>query len=325
MIRRRVLLTCAALPCLRARAADALPMPAGGRPWRIGWLSPAAAGGSGEPGVVAAFVAGMSGKGWVRDRHYTLELRTTNDAARYGALADELLAGSPDLLLGIETTARILRQRTDRIPIVMLISIDPVAAGLVQSLARPGTNVTGMSGQFDAIVAKWIEALLELVPRARRIAYLTDPGWSSSVKGVLQQAAAARGIELELLAIGADAQSAQQALRELEARPPDGLIVPIQGGTLAHAGAIRAVVRRQRLPTVGLLPAGSVVQIGPDFAASARESADFVDGILRGARPADLPVRQATNYEVTLNAAMAREIGVDLPLALRVRATRVIE
>jgi len=328
MTRRRALLLCMALPSLRAHAADALPMPAGGRPWRIGWLSPASAGANGatgEPAVVAAFVAGMGGKGWVRDRHYTLELRTTNDATRYAALADELLAASPDLLLGIETTARILRQRTERIPIVMLISIDPVAAGLVLSLARPGTNVTGMSGQFDAIVAKWIEAVLELVPRARRIAYLADPGWSGSVKGVLQQAAGARGVELELLTIGADAQSAQLALRELETRPPDALIVPIQGGTLAHAGAIRTVVRRLRLPAVGLLPAGSVVQIGPDFVASARESADFVDRILRGARPADLPVRQATIFEVTVNAAQAREIGVELPLALRVRATRVIE
>ena len=324
---RRSLLAWLAWPALPLNAADPLPMPAGGRPWRIGWLSPGGGGVAGEPAALKSFVAGLHDKGWVRERHYVMDVRTTNDAVRYAALADELLAGAPDLLMGIETTARILRQRTSTIPIVMIISIDPVAAGLVHSLARPGTNVTGMSGQFDAIVGKWVEAALELAPKARRIAYLADPDWSDSlrVKGVMQQAAGARGVALELVLIGADAARAQQALHELEGARPDALIIAVQGGPLAHAEAIRGLVRRLRLPAVGVLAAGSVVQIGPDFAATARESADFVDRILRGAQPADLPVRQATIYEVTLNAALARELGIELPLALRVRATRVIE
>ena len=138
------------------------------------------------------------------------------------------------------------------------------------------------------------------------------------------KAAAARGVELDRVAIPADAARALQALSGLDARRPDALIIATQGGTLAHADAIAALVRRLRLPAVGLIAAGSLVQFSPDFAASARESADFADRILRGASPADLPVRQATIYEVTLNAALARELGIELPLALRVRATRVL-
>ncbi|MCW5661092.1 MAG: ABC transporter substrate-binding protein [Burkholderiaceae bacterium] len=302
-------------------AAEPMPMAPGGRPWHLGWLAPPG------PETLAAFVAGMHDKGWVRDEHYTIDVRASNDARQFVKLADELVALEPDVLLGIETTSRVLQQRTSTIPIVMIISIDPVGAGLIQSLARPGTNVTGMSGQYEGLVAKWIEALVEIVPSTQRVAFLGDPGWSDSLRRreVVHQAAQAKGIALEMVEIGADAHSLRSAFDALDRRRPDGLVIPIQGGTLAHAPAIQEAVRRLRLPAVGLLRAGGLVQIGPDFRATARECADFVDRILRGAHPADLPVRQATSYRVTLNARLAREIGVVLPLSLRVRADEVIE
>lgn len=324
--RRALLLAVAAFPAGALRAAQPQPLPASGRRWRVGWLTPASNDG-GPPAILEAFVAGMREKGWVRDTHYEVDVRVTNDARRYGALAQELVARPPDVLMAIETTARLLRQHTESIPIVMLISIDPVAAGLVQSLARPGTNVTGMSGHFDAIVVKWVEALIEIVPRARRMAFLGDPGWSDSLRvgQVMESAARAKGAEFEMVPITTDVQSVHKAFDDFERRRPDGLLIPIQGGALTHAALIRSHVRRLRLPAVGLHSAGAVLQISPDFAASAREAAEFVDRILRGASPADLPVRQARAFVTSIHPGLARELGIELPATVRARADKVIE
>jgi putative ABC transport system substrate-binding protein len=330
--RRRGLLVAAVLclaPTLHAREPLTMPMPMpmppGGRPWRIGWLTPGGA--DNARSTIGAFVAGLRAKGWVQGEHYTLELRTSDDARNYPVLAAELVALAPDVLVGIETTARVLRQYTTTIPIVLFVSIDPVQAGLVQSLAQPGGNVTGMAGQYAQIVGKWVEALVEIVPRATRLAVLYDPAWSDAQRNVAlaQAAARAKGAQLEAVALSADSPGWQQALRALEARPPQGLLLSPSGGTLAHAGSILQAVRRLRLPAVGPISAGGLVMIGLDFQASARESADFVDRILRGARPQELPVRQAMFIRTTVNARLAREIGVEIPLTLRLRADEVIE
>jgi len=324
--RRRSLLL-ATVACLAPplHAREPLPMPPGGRPWRIGWLSPG--GSDNARSTLSAFVAGLRAKGWVQDEHYTLELRTSDDARRYPALAAELVALAPDVLMAIETSARVLRQHTTTIPIVLFMSIDPVGAGLVQSLAQPGGNVTGVAGQYDQLVGKWVEALVEIVPRATRLAMLYDPGWSDAQGNLAlaQTAARAKGAALEGIALSADAPSWQWALRALEVQVPHGLLIGINGGTLAHAEAIAQAVRRLRLPAVGLLRAGGLVLIGADFQASAREAADFVDRILRGARPQDLPVRQSMFIRTTVNMKLARQIGVELPLGLRLRADEVIE
>ena len=274
-----------------------------------------------------AFVTAMREKGWLRDTHFVLVSRIGNDARQYAAWAHELVALEPDLLIAIETTARLLRQHTETIPIVLAISIDPLAAGLVRSLARPGTNVTGMSGHFDAVVVKWVEAITEIVPGARYLAFLGDPGWSDSLKvgAVMERAARAKGAEFALVPVDADAASVARAFDGFAHRRPDGLLIPIQGGALAHAALIRTLVRRHRLPAVGLLSAGAVMQISPDFVASARESADFADRILRGARAAALPVRQASTFVVTVNPTLARELGIVLPASVMARADRVVE
>lgn len=325
-MKRRDTLIAVATVCLGRPLGAAQPMPPGGRPWRIGWLTPGAPAGGPSP-VLQAFVEGMRDRGWSRDTHYVLELRTGSNARQYVVWARDLVAWKPDLLIGIETTARLMRQYTETIPIVLIISIDPEAAGLVRSLARPGTNVTGMSGHFDAVVVKWIEAVVEIVPQARHIVYLADPGWSDSLRAgaVMETAARAKGAELSVAPVSADVASVQQAFDGFARRRPDGLVIPIQGGALTHAALIKTLVRQMRLPAVGLLDAGAVVQISPDFAASARESTDFVDQILRGARPADLPVRRAQAFVVTLNTGLARELGIALPASLRARAHRVIE
>lgn len=314
------------MACVPLRTSGAVPMPPGGRPWRIGWLTPGTSDG-GRSAMQQAFIGALREKGWLLDTHYVLESRTGNDARQYAAWARELVALQPDLLVAIETTARLLRQHTDTIPIVLAISIDPLVAGLVHSLARPGTNVTGMSGHFDAVVVKWVEALVEIVPKARYLAFLGDPGWSDSLKAgaVMEQAARVKGVAFAVVPVDADATSVTRAFDGFAQRRPDGLLIPIQGGALTHAALIRTLVRRHRLPAVGLLAAGAVMQISPDFVATARESADFADQIMRGARAAELPVRQASTFVVTVNPTLARELGIVLPASVMARADRVVE
>jgi putative ABC transport system substrate-binding protein len=325
--RRALLATAAALWVFPARARETLPMPPGGRRWRVGWLLF-----SGDRELaqrsVAAFVAGMHEKGWVQGEHYAIDTRDSGgDARRFTALAGELVALQPDVLIAIETTARAYREHTTTIPIVLWTSLDPVAAGLVASLAKPGTNVTGIAGQSYALLAKNIEALVEIVPRARRIALLYDPGWSDAQRMLeaAREYARAKGAELEPHPITTDARSVPATFQDLERRRPDGLVIPGQGAIIARASEILAQVRALRLPATGSIDAGGLVQQLWDPIANLREAADFVDRIFRGAKPGDLPVRQVMSYPVTVNARLAREIGVRLPQSLLIRADKVIE
>jgi putative tryptophan/tyrosine transport system substrate-binding protein len=312
---------------LTARAADRLPMPRGGRRWRVGWLLF-----SNDPKLVQrsidAFASGMREKGWVRGEHYTIETRDSGgDVSRFAALAGELVSLHPDVLIAIETTARAYRAHTTTIPIVLWTSLDPVAAGLVKSLARPETNVTGIAGQSDALLAKNIETLLEIVPQAKRIALLRDPDWSAAQRmlDTARNAARAKGAELDAYSITAAPQSVQAVFDSFERRRPDGIVILGQGPIIGRSSEIRARVRAMRLPATGYVDAGRLVQQTWDSLANLREAADFVDRIFRGVSPAQLPVRQVMVYHVTINARLAREIGVELPALLRLRADRVIE
>jgi putative ABC transport system substrate-binding protein len=245
------------------------------------------------------------------------------DTRRFPALADELLALKPDILLAIEGTAKVIVAKTTTIPIVLLMSIDPVAAGLVKSLARPGTNVTGMSMQGDLTVAKNIELLLELVPKASRIAMLSDPTWTAVPVQQAQRAAAVKGVILTNVYVK-DASALQRAFMQFEKRRPDGLVIHPAGQTVALRDPIEKGVRRLRLPMVGG-DRGCVLNYSADRVSMGREAADFVDQILKGAKPADLPVRQATRYVLTVNMKIAREIGVKVPQSILMRADEVIE
>jgi putative ABC transport system substrate-binding protein len=328
MIRRRVLLLAVALVAAETpQAREAPPLAPGGRPWRIGWLSVASDPKRSQHDV-EVFAGAMRDRGWVLGEHYVIDARESGgDTRRFASLAAELVAAKPDLLIGIETTAKAYRLHTTTIPIVLRGSLDPVAAGLVQSLARPGTNVTGIAVLADALTMKNVEALFELVPRARRIVLLTDAGWSgvARVTDAAQASARAKGAELHVLTIDADPASVRAALEQLRRRKPDGLVLLTSGAVIAHAAALRAGVAALKLPASGLIEAGGILRNGWSFDEHLRESTDFVDRILRGAQPAELPVRQLMRVEVTLDLRMAREIGIEVPPALRVRADRVIE
>lgn len=311
----------------RVVAADSLPMPAGGRRWRIGWLLF-----SNDPKIVQrsidAFSAGMRAKGWVLDEHYTLETRDSGgDAKRFDALAGELVALNPDVLIAIETTAQAFRKHTKSIPIVLWASLDPVATGLIRSLAKPGTNVTGISVQADALLGKNIEFLTEIVPHAKRIGLLYDPNWSGVERFLESARQVARGkkAEIEAHPITKDRGSVLVAFAKFEHRRPHGLVIMPHASIVSQAGDILEQVRRLRLVAAGYVEAGGLVQQSWNPQANLREAADFVDRIFRGTKPSELPVRQVMSFVVTVNARLAKEIGVGIPATLRLRADRVIE
>lgn len=273
------------------------------------------------------FLAGMRERGYVQGEHFILEIRVSGgDARRFPVLADELIALKPDVLLGVETTALVMAAKTKTIPIVLYSSIDPVAAGLVKSLARPGTNVTGMSGQFDELIAKHVELLLDLVPKASRIAMISDPFWAAreSYERYAHRAASAKSLSLSITYVK-DAGDVQQAFVQFEKSRPDGLLVASTGLTWALMEPIHEGARRLRLPAVGYAIRGGLISYGVNIFANLREAADFVDRILKGARPEDLPVRQAIKYELVVNMKTAREIGLTIPQSILVRADQVIE
>jgi putative ABC transport system substrate-binding protein len=324
---------CLGAVALAAQAAGPdPPMPPGGRPWRIGWLGSGSAEDAASRRIVAIVVDALRAKGWRFGEHYVIDLRYVGgDAARYPPLADELLANEPDVLYGLETAARVLVGKTRRIPIVMATSIDPVGAGLVRSLAAPGTNVTGMTGQTDEVVAKQVELISELLPAARRIGLLFDPGWAGAegVQRHAERAGRAKGLVVLALPF-TDAVTAREAVQRLVAARADAVIVYETPGTWRLAGDFGPLLRQARLP-VSTLGAGEhpalrpLLRFGQDLLAQIRESADFIDAIFRGAKASDLPVRQATRFLLKVDLGVARELGIVVPQAILLRADEVVE
>ncbi len=296
------------------------------KPARLGLLSYIARSEADSMQGMQPFLAAMRERGYVLGEHFILDIRVSGgDARRLPALADELIALKPDVLLAIETPALAMAARTSTIPIVLVGSVDPVAAGLVKSLARPGTNVTGMAGQTYELIAKHIELLSELVPKGARIAAICDPFWSAreDFERAALRAAAIKGLHLTFVYVK-DAGEVRQAFAEFEKRRPDGLIFGLSGFIRVLRETIREEVLRLRLPAIGAEFGGSVSYREPP-GAGFHEAADFVDRILKGARPADLPLRQATRIHLVVNMKTARDTGLKIPQSILLRADEVIE
>ena len=274
------------------------------------------------------FVAAMRERGYLLGENFVLDIRVSGgDARRFPALADELIALKPDVLLGVQTSAVVMAAKTSTIPIVLWASVDPVAAGLVKSLARPGANVTGIAGQGHEMVAKHVELLSDLVPKGAQITMLSDPFWSGrqNSERSAQRAATAKGLSLTIVYVQ-DAGEVKQAFTEFEKRQPDGLILVGTGLTFALRDTIRVGVLRLRLPAIGNLSgAGESISYAENFFANLPEVADIVDRILKGANPADLPMRQSTRFNLVVNMKNAREIGLKIPQSLLLRADEVIQ
>jgi putative tryptophan/tyrosine transport system substrate-binding protein len=240
------------------------------------------------------------------------------------------VALAPDVVLATTVPIALALQQVSRtVPIVFATAIDPVGAGLVASLARPGGNVTGFTTFEYGISAKWLELLKEISPGVKRVAVLREP----TVAGIGQLAAmqtAAPSFEVELQPIDArDVGEFERVLADFAGAPNGGLIVPLSTSAETHRTRIIALADRHRLPAI--YPArvdaalGGLISYGPDQVDQYRRAAGYVDRILRGEMPADLPVQAPVRYELVLNLKTARALGLDVPDTLLARTDEVIE
>jgi putative ABC transport system substrate-binding protein len=269
--------------------------------------------------------------GWVEGRNLIIERRFADSEESYHKAAAELAAAGPDVLFGAGApdVAALLTQ-THRIPIVFAAASDPVALGFVESLGRPGGNVTGVSTMTPELELKQLELLRELLPEARRVAMLRDaknPG-SESRLAIDMKSAPSLGLTLVPRQIRGLAEI-EGAFSATAAERDDAIHVEFSGATLIERGHIVALASRYRLPAIyGVRPyaeAGGLLAYGPIYAENFRRAATLVDKILRGAKPSELPVEEPTRFELVINAKSAKELGLTVPLSLITRADEVIE
>jgi putative ABC transport system substrate-binding protein len=266
--------------------------------------------------------------GYVDGRTATIVRRSAQgDLSRLPALAAELARENPDVIVAFVTQASIAaKQATSTIPVVMVAVGDPVGSGLVADLRRPGGNVTGTAGQTSAVIGKQLELARELKPGARRIAALWNPGNPTFQSQSVREAQAAAG-RLGLVLDLHGATTVDEALRQvasLAARRPDAVLLLADPLFIAHAPRIAAALREARLPAVGgsraYAEAGLLAAYAPDLREASRAAARYVDRILRGARPATLPVDIVTKYDLVVNEVTARALGVVVPPDVLARA-----
>jgi putative ABC transport system substrate-binding protein len=255
---------------------------------------------------------------------------STGDAARLFKDATELVALGPEVILaGIGSTTPTLKRATSNVPIVFAQGIDPVGAGYVDSLARPGGNATGFI-QFEySLSGKWMELLKELAPRITRVAILREPGAAGIGQWTMIQAVAqSLGVEPKPIELR-DAGMVERALAAFAREPNGGLIVAVSAASLIHRELIVKLAMQHGLPAVYsyrfFVVDGGLITYGPDITGLYRRAADYVDRILKGEKPADLPVQAPTKFELVINLKTAKALGLEVPPTLLARADEVIE
>ena len=280
----------------------------------------------------AAFLQGLQELGWTVGRNTQIEYRwAAGDANRVRRFAAELVALAPDVILASGGFGMgPLQQATRTVPIVFVNVTDPVGAGFVDSLARPGGNATGFLLVEYGIGAKWLELLKQIAPRVTRVAVLRDPATASGTGqlGAIQSVAPSFGVELR----PADVRDAGQIERTIAAfaREPNGGLIAIAGALAnVHRDLIIGLAARHGLPAVyayrHFVTGGGLISYGPDTIDQFRRAAGYVDRILRGEKPVDLPVQAPTKYELVINLKTARALGLTVPDKLLVAADEVIE
>jgi putative ABC transport system substrate-binding protein len=280
----------------------------------------------------AAFLQGLQQLGWTVGENVQIDYRwsagSEDDTRKYAA---ELVALAPDVIFvsgsaGVEP----LRRVTRTVPIVFVLVPDPVGAGFISSLARPGGNVTGFT-QFDySIAAKWLALLKEIAPNTTRAAVLRDPAITAGVGqwATIQSVSSSVGIEVSPISL-VDAGEMESALAAFARSPNGGLIATGSALTVVRRDLIIALAARYRLPAVHYdryyVAAGGLISYGSNTVEQFRLAATYVDRILKGEKPADLPVQTATKYELVINLKTAKALGLDVPSSLLARADEVIE
>jgi putative ABC transport system substrate-binding protein len=300
---------------------------------RIGVLMAAAADDPEFQARMAAFLQGLAQLGWTIGRNVRIDTRwATTNADHLRRDAAELVALAPDVLVAATGTATVapLLQATRSVPIVFVPVIDPVGAGFVASLARPGGNATGFTMFEYGLSGKWLELLKQIVPGMTRAAVLRDPAIASGIGqfAAVQAVAPSLGVELSPVDVR-DAPEIERAVTAFARSSNGGLIVPGSAPATRHRDLIIALAARHRLPAVYasryFVTDGGLISYGPDLIDQYRRAAGYVDRILKGEKPADLPVQAPTKYELVINLKTAKALGLEVPDKLLATADEVIE
>ena len=304
----------------------------GERMRRVGALMNLAADDSESQLRVVAFAQALSELGWIEGRNVRIDFRWAGGVVeRFRGHAAELVASAPDVILASASpSVGALQQVSRTVPIVFVTVVDPVGAGFLPNLARPGGNTTGFTLFEFAISGKWLEQIKEIAPAVTRVAVLRD---SASPPGIgqfaaIQSAASSFGVELVSLSEH-DAGEIERGVTDFARSPNGALIVTASTRTRVHRELIIKLAARHRLPAVYsdrvFVAGGGLVSYGPDRVDHFRRAAGYIDRILKGEKPGDLPVQAPTRYLLAINLGTAKTLGLDVPPTLLARADEVIE
>jgi ABC-type uncharacterized transport system substrate-binding protein len=280
-----------------------------------------------------AFLSGLRALGYVDGKNIRIEYRyAAGKLDRLPTLAAELVGLNLDLIVaaGGNATASASKQASSKIPIVVTNVLDPVGSGLISSLARPGGNLTGLSGVSEDLAGKRLELIKETFPKVSPIAVLLDPEDQSKIVELKQVQAAAKVLEVNLQAIEVRSSGDFPSAFKAATKERAGAFLVLQSAvTNTGRKAIVELATKNRLPTMwaesGLMDAGGLMSYGPNYADLFRRAATYVDKILKGAKPADLPVEQPTKFEFIINLKAAKQIGLTIPPNVLARADKVIK
>jgi putative ABC transport system substrate-binding protein len=329
-MRRREFIT------LLGGAAAARPLAAraqhGQRVRRIGVLVPAVADDPVWQARLGAFLQALALLGWTIGRNVHIDTRWgTPNADEIRRQAAEIAALAPDVILaGGSSTVGPLLQATRTVPIVFTLGNDPVGSGFVESLARPGGNATGFMSYEFSIAGKWLELLKEIAPGVTRVAVLRDTSqaFATSMFATMQAVAPPLGVEVIPVNMR-NAAEIEQSVESFARSPNGGLIPASSAAAVRHRDLIITLAARHKLPAVYWDPffvaAGGLMSYGPDLVDQFRQAAGYIDRILKGEKPADLPVQSASKYELIINLKTAKALGLEVPATLLARADEVIE
>jgi ABC-type uncharacterized transport system substrate-binding protein len=281
---------------------------------------------------LVAFVQALRDLGWVEGRNVQLDIRRPKPtAADIRKHVTQLVATAPDVIVTTGgTSLQPLLEATRTIPIVFMSVVDPVGAGFVQRLSRPGGNVTGFM-QFEySLSGKWLELLKQIAPSTTHAAVIRDPSTTSGIGqfAVIQSVASSNGVEV-IPVDGRDADVVSRAIEVVAGTPNGGLIVTTSAAVNLYRDQIIALAARHRLSAVyprrAWVERGGLMSYGADVFAASRQAASYVDRIFKGERPADLPVQAPTKYELVVNLKTAKALGIEVPASVLARADEVIE
>jgi putative ABC transport system substrate-binding protein len=300
---------------------------------RIGVLEGIAEDDSEGQANLAAFLQELQRLGWSDGRNVRFDRRWgAGDAARIRKFAAELAGLAPDVILAVgPDSVTELLGATRTIPVVFVLAADPVGAGHVDSLAQPGGNATGFQTAEYSLAGKWLELLKEVAPNVARVAVLRDPTLAASIAqfAVIQTVAPSVGVDLRPIDVRHPAEI-ERAVAAFASSPNGGMIVTASTASVANRELIMALAARYRLPAVyherGLYAAaGGLISYGPNFRDEFRRAADYVNRILKGEKPANLPVQAPTKYELVINLKTAKALGLKIPDNVLARADEVIQ